>query len=374
MIFPAAVICSLLGADARLSATAAELADARDSITQEELRDHVAFLASDTLEGRAAGSDGGRAAAAYLADAFRSLGLQPVGDDFRQEYGESGHQNVIARWGGDADDPNEPAPIIVSGHYDHVGRGSWWNRIKPRHRVVTAPPLPRIAPKGPVHNGADDNASGTSLVLEIAEACSQLPPPRRPVFFALWDGEEVGLVGSGEYALQTEEDPAALVIVTDMVGRASCDRVYVYGSTTVPGLEDVVAAAAAETQAVDGPLQAIFLHEHLPRSDHWPFYKRGVPYLFLNTGLHPQYHQPEDDADLLNYPVMEAIGRTMFTVLMGVMDEDFTIELDPASKELPTTMLPPQSVCPSAEDTADDSEADQSDADESDASGSQKAD
>lgn len=329
-------------ADAEAAAPAA-----REGITESELREHVAFLASDSLEGRGAGSDGGRAAAAYLADHFRSLGLRPVDGSYRHEFGEAGHQNVLAVWGELTDDG--PAPVVVSGHYDHVGRGGWWKRVKPRHRVVTAPPLPRIAPLGPVHNGADDNASGTSLVMEVAEACAALPGPARPVVFALWDGEEVGLLGSEHYAANMGERPAALAIVTDMVGRASCDRLYVYGSTTARGLEPVVEKAAAAAKAKDGPLEAVFLRSHLPRSDHWSFYKRDVPYLFFNTGLHPEYHQPGDDADLINYAALTAISRATFDILMTVVDPSFEIALDPASKDLPTTMLPPQSICPDEE-------------------------
>ena len=331
----AVVLAAPVAADGLASATPEAINKARESITEAELRDIVNFLASDTLEGRRAGSDGSRAAAAYITDHFKTLGFQPVGDDYRREFGDRGYQNVMAQWG-----TGDLPPVIISAHYDHVGRG-FRRRVKPRHRVVTAGPPKPEPPPGPIHNGADDNASGTSLVLEIAEACAQLPAPtKRPVIFALWDGEELGLLGSKAYAKETAENPAALAIVCDMVGRASCDQLYIYGSTTVEGLEDVISREAVS------PLKPVYLHSHLPRSDHWPFYQAGTPYLMFHTGLHPDYHKPADDPDLLNYKTMLAITRTAFNVLMEVSADDFELSLNEASKDLPMTMMPPQSECP----------------------------
>ena len=352
-MFSTAVLTLLAGlpaADAKeaspSAAVSASVEAAAGTITVDDLKAHVSFLASDTLEGRGGGTNGGKAAAAYLADHFRKLGLKPFqGDDFRIPVGDTEMQNVVAQWG-----TGDLPPVIVSGHYDHVGMGNRFTRFiaglaKKRHRVVTARPNPS---PGPIHNGADDNASGTSLVLEVAEACSKLPAPtKRPVLFALWDGEELGLIGSAHFAKAHEDSPAALAIVTDMVGRASCDRMYIYGSTTVPGLEEVVSEEAV------APLKPVYLHSHLPRSDHWPFYSRGVPYLFFHTGLHPEYHRPEDDPDRINYKTLRDISRTAFLVLHRVLADDFEITLDPASKDLPKTMMPPKSECPPDEGAED---------------------
>lgn len=330
---PTCIFSGLLLAAALLFSQSAEAAGvdpvaARESITAADLQKHVEFLASDTLQGRRGGTDGARAAAAYLADQFRTYGLKPQSEGFRQEFGEQGLQNVVGVWG---DLNSELSPVLVSAHYDHVGVGGKGTQKENN---------------GQIHNGADDNASGTSLVLEVAQACSMLPPPARPVLFVLWDGEEQGLVGSGEYAKVHEAsgDLPALAIVCDMVGRASCHRVYVYGVDTVKGLQDVVDDSIASLKEAN-PLEPAYIRKHLPRSDHWPFYHRNVPYLLFHTGLHESYHRPTDDADTLDYKTAESISRLAFDVLMFVTDDRFPIALNESSKELPKTNLPPKSTC-----------------------------
>lgn len=299
-------------------------------ITAADLKTHVSFLASDTLKGRRGGTDDARAAAAYLAEQFRAYGLRPESKEegFRQEFGQLGLQNVVGVWG-PADSPL--APIIVSAHYDHVGTGGKGTRKEFN---------------GQIHNGADDNASGTALVLELAQAFTSLPQPTRPIVFALWDGEEQGLIGSGEYAKTHElsKELPALAFVCDMVGRSSCNRVYVYGVDTVTGLESIV-TGQQKTMSTGNPLEPLFIRKHLPRSDHWPFYSRNVPYLLFHTGLHESYHRPTDDADTLDYEAAESISRLAFEVLYELAFTDFDLSLNKASKELPITNLPPKSTC-----------------------------
>lgn len=325
-------IAAVLGAPSLVEAN--DVDDARLSIQAADLRSHIEFLASDTIEGRKAGSEGGQAAAAYLASQFRSYGLEPEKQGFRQEF-KAGNddepitmRNVIARWAKPGD---EQKPIVVSAHFDHVGMGGKGTK---RENA------------GQIHNGADDNASGTALVLELAQACSRLPAPSRPVLFALWDGEEQGLVGSTRDAKAREKakNLPALSIVCDMIGRASCNRVYIFGIDTVARLESVVNGSADKLQSTN-PLEPIYIRKHLPRSDHWPFFKRAVPYLFFHTGLHENYHRPGDDANLVNYETAESISRLAFDVLIKVLENDMSLELVESSNDLPMTNLPPHSTC-----------------------------
>ncbi len=270
---------------------------ARQTIDTQDLRRHVMFLASDTLEGRAAGTQGGRAAASYLAAEFRRLGLSPAGegDDFLQEFGH-GYRNVLALLPG-SDPQLAKEAVLLGGHFDHVGYGRPGNSF---------------GPFGQIHNGADDNASGTSAILEIAEAFSQLDaPPPRSVLFALWDAEEAGLLGSKHWAehptLPLEQVKLALNL--DMVGRLRNERVTVYGVRTAAGLRRIASLANQNSR-----LALDFDRKQRKDSDHWTFYRRHIPYLMFHTGDHADYHRPSDDAPKLNYDGLQRLSRVVFEV------------------------------------------------------------
>ena len=156
---------------------AAKLAKAVESVTTDELRKHVEFLADDTLEGREAGSRGGQAAATYLTKEFARQGLGTAGENQSYFQGFNGScRNILGMLEGS--DPKLKEQVILLGaHYDHVGYGRRGNSY---------------GPFGYIHNGADDNASGVSGLLEIIDAIKQLPqPPKRSILFVLWDAEEV---------------------------------------------------------------------------------------------------------------------------------------------------------------------------------------
>jgi membrane-associated protease RseP (regulator of RpoE activity) len=272
-----------------------------DSITVPDLARHVEFLASDTLEGRGAGTRGGQAAATYLSGEFRRLGLLPAVDqqDFVQEFGR-GYRNVLAVLPG-GDPSVQQEIVLLGGHYDHVGYGR---------------PDNSFGPFGQIHNGADDNASGTAALLEVAEALTRLPGrTRRTVMFALWDAEEEGLLGSTHWVQQPTVpiERVRLMINLDMVGRMRDQRVTVYGSRTAPGLRQTTARA---NQPTDLTLDYDWTQRN--DSDHWPFFRRGVPYLMLHTGDHADYHRPSDDADKLNVTGLRQLAQFLLAVVCAV--------------------------------------------------------
>lgn len=203
--------------------------------------------------------------------------------------------------------------VIVGAHFDHLGKRN-----------------------GQVYRGADDNASGTAGVLEIAEAFSGSPNRcRRSLLFALWNAEEKGLIGSRHY---TEEPPVPLektvaLYQLDMIGRNQ--QVDSSDDPKFRGLEKQTAENNEETVHLIGysysedmtdlvkksnefvGLELRFELDNHPlnlirRSDHWPFLVRGIPVLFLTTGFHPDYHTPADTADKLNYSKMERVVRLAF--------------------------------------------------------------
>jgi hypothetical protein len=276
----------------------ASLHQALESITAADLRRHVFYLADDTFEGREAGSRGGRVAGGYLAREFQKAGLAGGGTNqsYFQDF-EAGSRNILGLWEGS--DPQLKHEVIVLGaHYDHVGYGS---------------PTNSFGPIGRIHNGADDNASGTSGLLEIVEAIVRLEPrPRRSILFALWDGEEKGLLGSKHWVAQPTLplERVRFMLNMDMIGRLRDNRLEVGGSRTAAGLRTLV---SRQNDGID--LLLDFNWEMKDNSDHHPFFARRIPVLMAFTGLHDDYHRPSDDAEKVNALGMHRVTQLMFRVV-----------------------------------------------------------
>ncbi|MBP86082.1 MAG: hypothetical protein CMJ64_05090 [Planctomycetaceae bacterium] len=287
------------------AAEMAALRRAAATIMAGDLQAHVDVLADDSFEGREAGSRGGRAASMYLLKELESRGLRGAGDDasFFQAFGD-GYRNVMGLLEGS--DPELKKEVIVLGaHYDHVGYGSRRNSY---------------GPFGYVHNGADDNASGTAGLLETAEAFLQMPSqPRRSVMFAFWDGEEKGLLGSKHFVANPTVPLKNIVFMInlDMIGRLRNQQLQVYGSRTTPGLRRFVSEINYESD-----LRLNFNWELKANSDHHSFIAKGVPALMFHTGLHDDYHRPSDDSHKVNSQGMEQASRFLFGVAYQLADRE----------------------------------------------------
>ena len=271
---------------------------ALESITAGELQRHVNVLADDAFEGRGAGSRGGRAAGVYLGQQFRRLGLRGAGDDggYYQPFG-AGYRNILGLLEG-SDPLLKKQVVLVGAHYDHVGYGNAGNSN---------------GPIGYIHNGADDNASGVAGLLETAQAMTQFAGrSRRTVLFALWDGEEQGLLGSKHWIARPTLplERVAIVLNLDMIGRLRNSRVEVLGTRSGYGLRRLVSR-----QNVEGELRLDFTWELKSNSDHHPFYQRGIPILMPHTGLHEDYHRPTDDAHGVSAAGMQSVSRLLFRIV-----------------------------------------------------------
>ena len=215
--------------------------------------------------------------------------------------------------------------IILSAHFDHEG----------------------TTPRG-IFNGADDDASGVAGVLEIAEAYTLAAArgrrPRRSILLAAWNAEEQGMLGAWAYTERplVPLDSTVAVLNMDMIGRH--EEVPENGGFRFNGLEPQTAASnsnavnllgysysadlrvAAEAANVDR-LQLRFRYDDNPsnllrRSDHWPFLFRGIPALFVHTGLHPDYHTERDQADRLDYDKMSRIVRFVHQLSWDLAQDD----------------------------------------------------
>jgi hypothetical protein len=307
----------VLSVDPPLNVAAAEsnaVQAALDSITRSELRSHVAVLADDTFEGREAGARGGHAAGGYLVKQLQALGLQPAGE--QGSYYQTFHgncRNVLALLEG-SDAALKQEVVLIGGHYDHVGYGT---------------PRNSYGPTGYIHNGADDNASGVSGLLEVAQALCQLPTrPRRTIVFAFWDGEEKGLLGSKHWVASPTLDWSRLkcFVNVDMIGRLANRRLEVYGSRSAAGLRQLVSQANRPALDLD------FTWQMKDDSDHWPFFARELPVLMFHTGLHTDYHRPSDDAERLNHEGLEQVSRILFETTYALANTEQQLVFRPEAK------------------------------------------
>jgi hypothetical protein len=303
------------------------------SITEDELYRHVEVLADDVYEGRAAGSRGGRAAAKYVLEQLKSYGATPGSDngDYVQPFNNDCRNILVLQPG---DDPTlEKELIVVGAHYDHVGYGKRDNSY---------------GPFGKIHNGADDNASGASVLLEIVQAFTiSRATTRRTILFAFWDAEENGLVGSRHWIAHPTVpiERVKLNVTMDMVGRLRDERLLVLGTRSGYGLRRLFSGP------VEQPLWLDFSWELTANSDHWPFLERGIPIAVIHTGVHPDYHRPTDDVEKINRAGMRDVGRYLLAALIKVANEDRLPTFRDAVKRETETMrralerpLPPASV------------------------------
>ncbi|MBD3674495.1 MAG: M20/M25/M40 family metallo-hydrolase [Planctomycetaceae bacterium] len=282
----------------------ASLSTAVNSIEANDLKKSVSFLASDALEGREAGSEGSRAAAVFIIEKMEQAGLQPLGsqESFEQHFGKN-YRNLLGFLPGS--DPELADEVVVIGaHYDHVGYGYSGNS---RGTV------------GQIHNGADDNGSGVGAILEIIEAVTLLEtPPRRPILFAFWDAEELGLLGSKHWTANPTINlqKVRFYINLDMIGRLKDNHLEVYGVRTADGLRRLYAITNH-----DG-IEAEFNWYLRPDSDHYSFLKQNIPFLMPFTKKHPDYHRASDDFDKVNYEGHQKVTRQWFQILMQLANAD----------------------------------------------------
>jgi len=258
----------------------------------------VAVLAADSLEGRAAGSEGGARAQRYLVSRLEGMGFHVTQDSFpvrRRGAGEpSTGVNLTVTIPGTV---HPDRYLVLTAHYDHVG-----------------------VRNGEVYNGADDNASGTAAAVGLAEVL-RAAPLRHSVVVALVDAEEGGLQGARHWVADPPF-PLEQVLVNvnlDMVGHSQ-GELWVTGTTPYPFLRPLV-------EAVE-PAPPVFLRfghdteadtgsdNWISASDHGAFHARGIPFLYFGVADHPDYHRPTDDAGTLNPAFLAGAAETVRRVLV----------------------------------------------------------
>ncbi len=261
-------------------------------IEPSEISDHIHWLADPGLEGRLAGTKNEARAANYIADHFRQFGLEPGGeeDTFLQVFTLNGpmaqamdrenslSRNVIGIIPGKSEIDEY---LVIGAHYDAQGMGG----------IISLDESTEPA----VHPGADDNASGTAGILELAHYFSEIRPERTLVFIA-FSGEELGLLGS-RYFVENSTLPGGEILAMvnlDMIGRMENHSLSIMGTGTAEVWPDLIEQANTDT------LDISQVSTGRGASDHTSFYEKDIPVLHYFTGTHADYHRSGDTADKIN--------------------------------------------------------------------------
>jgi aminopeptidase YwaD len=310
------------------------------------IRRDVEHLASAALEGRGTGTAGNDSAAAYIARRFESLRLAtlpngcasptgPLESRCSRKYfqpfvarsaaaahvglpSELASQNVVAVLRG-TDPALASEYIVIGAHFDHLGR-SGASALDPDSAEA-------------VRNGADDNASGTAAVMELARLLSR-HVPRRSIVFVTFSGEELGLLGSQRFVERAPVpiDRVVAMLNFDMVGRLRQDRVIVYGVETATEMRAIVDSASLGTG-----LDVRGVGDGFGPSDHSSFYARGIPVLHFFTDLHEDYHRSSDDADKVSAAGIGRIVGLAERIVRAVADRDGRLTPVRVSRPMPVT-------------------------------------
>lgn len=291
----------------------------------------IGFLASDELQGREAGLHGSRVSSEYIASLLQWMGIQPLGENYfqpfeayRKERQKQGrlevHCDSIAKLKlgvhqklsmrnvlGMIPGKNNKEYVIVGAHFDHLGVDPALNEDQ-------------------IYNGADDNASGVSAVLQIARAfIASGQQPQRNVIFAFWDGEEKGLLGS-KYFVQTCPFISQIkgYLNFDMIGRNNKPEkpqhvVYFYteahpafGRWLKDDIRKYELKLEPDYRPWDHPTGG---------SDNGSFAKVGIPIIWYHTDGHPDYHLPSDHADKLNWDKIVEVSKASFLNVWNLANE-----------------------------------------------------
>ena len=289
---------------------------------ENKIKEDVSFLADDKLEGRQTGTQGEILASEYLIKRFETIGLEPKGTDgYLQSFSfkpkTDPHSEVEFTTNADSTitgnnvigfiNNNAKQTIVIGAHYDHLGFGGEGSLYRDKDKAI--------------HNGADDNASGVAVMLNLADRLkikndkAEIKDKNNYLFMA-FSGEEMGLLGSNYFSKNPTIDAKTInyMINMDMVGRMKADSTLaVYGTGTSPMFKQTLKANNEKFKLVEN-------ESGVGPSDHTSFYLIDIPVLHFFTGQHEDYHKPSDDSEKLNYEGMNLISDYIYSIISDLDD------------------------------------------------------
>jgi Zn-dependent M28 family amino/carboxypeptidase len=291
-------------------------------VAENNIKADVEYLADDKLEGRQTGTEGEALAADYLAKRFSEIGLvekgtkgylqpfsfKPKTDPHKEvEFSKNSDSTITGNNVIGFIDNDAATTIVIGAHYDHLGYGGEGSLYRGEDKAI--------------HNGADDNASGVAVMLNLASRLklkndnAEVKDSNNYLFMA-FSGEEMGLLGSNYFSKNPTIDAKSInyMINMDMVGRLKADSTLaVYGTGTSPIFKQTLKAHNDKFKLIEN-------ESGVGPSDHTSFYLIDVPVLHFFTGQHEDYHKPGDDSDKLNYEGMNLISDYIFEIISDLDD------------------------------------------------------
>lgn len=254
---------------------------------------HVTTLAAPDMAGRATGTPGNAMARAFVLEQFRAAGLEPLGKAFEMPFSferrqpADGKTEAVTMQGINLGGicrgrrANANAAMVLTAHYDHLG-----------------------VRDAAIYHGADDNASGVTMLLALARQCRSTPF-LHDVIFVAFDAEEMGLQGARAFVKTLpilSNRVIALNLNFDMVARGDKNELYIAGTHHTPALKPILEPVASRSK-----IKVLFGHDSgggqddwTTQSDHAAFHQAGIPFLYFGVEDHPDYHKPTDTADKIN--------------------------------------------------------------------------
>ena len=275
----------------------------RKKIDAARLLEDVRALSADEMEGRGAGTKGGELARAFVVRRFTESGLGPLWSSFEQPFDLPSKGRGVNVVGYVRGTKYPERLIVVTAHYDHLG-----------------------VRDGRVYNGADDNASGVAVLLQLAAHYNGVARPEHTLVFAALDAEELGLVGARELVkrLKAEKRDVALDVNLDMVGHSERGELYAAGTYHTPALRP-----ALERVAAGAPVKLLLGHDRpeqgqgdwTNQSDQYAFHRAGVPFVYFGVEEHKDYHRHTDDFDTLTQDFFVGAAETVLEAV-SALDAD----------------------------------------------------
>lgn len=273
-----------------------------ENIFAQNFQQHIQYLASDSLEGRQTASKGELLAAKYISNIFINNDILPKGSmdylqpfpfNYKGVHGEKNNNDTTKKTAFNIIgfiDNSAKKTVVIGAHYDHLGFDEYHNSTYTGNKQI--------------HNGADDNASGIAMILELAKSLKINNLNKRNYLFIAFSGEELGLLGSNFFVNNSTIDLSNIdyMLNYDMVGRLDKQSKLL----TINGVGTSPQFSVLKNIFVDS-LKIQTTESGVGPSDHTSFYNKDIPVLHFFTGIHADYHKPSDDIDKINFEGLKSI-------------------------------------------------------------------